>query len=293
MKYEDPLIDEEQYGNVNISKEAPAKTFFKLLASLVLILIISYVLLSAFVYQLIQFIPFETEKRWFEPLTKATITQFVDENIDVANQKQQDLQKIADKLVNAAVAKDPKHPLANMEIKVYYSNDDMINAFAMPGGNIVVMRGLVEALPNENVLAMVIAHEIAHVIHRDSLKSLGRNVLTNIIVMSLLGIDSASMMSSGMSLMSAKYSRNDEMSADNTGLTLLYNAYDNAYGATQLFNAFAKVNPSKNRWVALSSSHPLPLDRRNNMANKIEENGYTVDNKAIVDLPKALGAVGD
>lgn len=293
MKYEDPLIDETQHGNVNVSSEAPFKTFLKLLAALITLLIVGYIILSAFVYQAVQFIPFETEKRWFEPLTAATLIQFTDEESDEARAKTKELQRIADKLVSATIAKDPNHPLADMRITIHYSNDELINAFAMPGGNIVVMRGLVEALPNENVLAMVIAHEIAHVIHRDALKGLGRGVLTNIIVLSLFGVDGSTVMNQGMTLMSARYSRNAESSADETGLTLLYNAYGNAYGATQLFDAFASVNPIKSRWIALSASHPLPIDRKSTMQDVIENNAYHVDNANVTPLPPALELESD
>ncbi len=256
MKYEDPLIDEDLHGNANLSSENPLKTAAKLLVALALALALGYFVLSLLIFQVVRFIPFETEQKWFKPLTEATLAQFSDAASASDRAKATELQRIADKLVGQTLAKDPDHPLSKITITVHYSDDEMINAFAMPGGHIVVMRGLIEALPNENVLAMVIAHEIAHVIHRDSLKNLGRQVLTNIVLYSLFGGDSAGLMNQGMALLSTKYSRGDETNADTTGL--------------------------------LSATHPLPLDRKQQLADQIEKRGYQVNFEDITPLGEAL-----
>src|SRR5205823_4034128 len=58
----------------------------------------------------------------------------------------------------------------------YYVGDDpMVNAFALPGGNVIVMRGLLEeATPNE--LAGVLAHEVSHVIQKHGMRQLAQLV---------------------------------------------------------------------------------------------------------------------
>ncbi len=61
---------------------------------------------------------------------------------------------------------------------------DTINAFALPGGYIVVSKGLVKRLASESELAGVLAHEIAHVVKKHQIKAIqsaaGTGVLTSI-----------------------------------------------------------------------------------------------------------------
>lgn len=289
MKYEDPIIDETTHGNANVSSEAPAKTFLKLLAGLAVLLALGYALLSVFIFQLVRFVDFETEKNWFEPLSNSVLESFVDANPSPEVQaKTAALQNIADKLVAAELRAHPDSPLKDMTITVHYSGGDDINAFAMPAGHIVVMQGLIDAMPNENVLAMVIGHEIGHVVNRDSLTQLGRSALTNAVLMALFGADTGVLLNNSLSLLETGYSRGDENRADQVGLQLLHGAYDNAYGAPQLFDAFAQVNPSKSRWVEISSTHPLPVNRRKAMQAAITEYGFDVNYQKITPLPPAL-----
>ena len=58
---------------------------------------------------------------------------------------------------------------------MHYDDDADVNAFATLGGHIVVYPGLLEAVPDENALAMVLAHEIAHVRHRHPIVGLSRS----------------------------------------------------------------------------------------------------------------------
>lgn len=57
-------------------------------------------------------------------------------------------------------------------------DSEEINAFAAPGGFILVTRGLIRCCPNETALAAVLAHEIAHVQHRDALRSIKKSRIT-------------------------------------------------------------------------------------------------------------------
>ena len=50
---------------------------------------------------------------------------------------------------------------------MHYDPGGTFNAYATAGGQLVFYRGLLEAMPHENALATVVAHEIAHVAHRD------------------------------------------------------------------------------------------------------------------------------
>lgn len=272
MKYEDPLIDESTVGNVNVSSEQPFKTFAKLLAALILIAVLSYMVLNLLIYQFVQRVSFDTEEKYFSSLAQTMLVGVDDEKY---TQQTQALQRIADKLRDDAVAADSNHPLKDIKLTLHYSDDSTINAFALPAGHIVVMRGLLEAMPNENMLAMVIGHEIGHVVHRDSLTRLGRVALTNMVLYALFGGDSAVLGQTTL-LMESSYSREAESEADELGVALLHTAYGHAFGAAELFDVFASITPEQSRWIALSASHPLPTKRRRAIEKIIQQRGYAV-----------------
>lgn len=272
MKYEDPLIDETHVGNVNVSSEPPLKTFVKLLAALVVVCVVAYASLNVVIYQVVQRISFATEEKYFTPLAETMLMGVDDEKYA---EQTQTLQKIADKLRDDALARNSDHPLKDINITIHYSDDATINAFALPAGHIVVMRGLIEAMPNENMLAMVIGHEIAHVVYRDSLTRLGRVALTNMVLLALFGGDSSALGQATL-FMESGYSRDAESRADKLGVELLNNSYGHAYGAAELFSVFSRITPEQSRWIELSSSHPLPFKRRQAVEKIIQQRGYSV-----------------
>lgn len=286
MKYEDPLIDEARYGNVNVSSASPIKTFFKLLSALMVLLIVGYLVLSLLIYQVIEHISFETEKKLLTPLSNVVLDELAVDRSFV--EKTAALQRIADKIRNHAIAANSNHPLSTMDITMHYSDEGSVNAMALPGGHIVVMRGLIEIVPNENMLAMVIAHEMGHVIERDAVHRLGRIVLTNTVLLSLFGSNGQLITGQSNAFIENGYSREAESRADENAMALLDNTYGHVYGAAELFNLFAIVEPSQSRWVELSSDHPLPLNRRKAVIKLIETKAYDSYPKKAIPLPSAL-----
>lgn len=277
MKYEDPFIDESKTGNVNVSSEAPLKTFFKLLTVLLSIGIVGYIGLNLAVYQVVQHIPFATEKKYFESIAQGMLQNFADKT---RPKQTQELQRIADTLRKNALAKDKNHPLKDITITMHYSDDELVNAFALPAGHIVIMRGLIEKMPNENMLAMVIGHEIGHVVHRDHLKRLGRTALANLFISALLG-NSGTTLGQATTLLETGYSREDESRADEAGVHLINTTYGHVFGAAELFDVFATINPSQSRWIEISSTHPLPVNRRQDIQSLVKQHGYaSVSNKS-------------
>lgn len=284
MRYEDPIITE----NVNVSKEPPAKTFVRLLSALAIISLVVYLLLNLFIYQLVKYISFDTEKRLFEPMAQAMLSEFVD---DKHPEKDQALQQIADKLIASIVKNNPNHPLKDINITMHYSDDGMVNAFATVAGHIVVTEGLLSTMENENTLSMVVGHEIGHVVHRDALTSLGRLTLTNLVIASVLGMNGNGVTGQGFALLEYGYSRQAETDADVLGLKMLNEHYHNTQGAARLFELFAVVHPSKSKWIELSSTHPLPVNRKKNVEKLIRENHYPVNPKSTTPLPAVLRTI--
>ena len=70
--------------------------------------------------------------------------------------------------VGQRLAKESSRP--NLKYTFTVLNDDMINAFALPGGFIYITRGMLMHLNSESELAAVLGHEIAHVTEKHALK---------------------------------------------------------------------------------------------------------------------------
>ena len=149
-----------------------------------------------------------------------------------------------------------------------------INAFAAPGGLILVTRGLVQCANNEDELAAVLAHEIAHVQLRHGIGSIKQARKTEALM--TLGSIAASAAPSPVSLSSLNslfggaihdmvqtvavngYSRGAELEADQAALAILRGAgYSEAALASMLRNMSARLTPG----AGFGKTHPSPADR--------------------------------
>ena len=68
----------------------------------------------------------------------------------------------------------------DVQYKFFVLDDEMVNAFALPGGYIYVTRGLMAYAGNEAQLAAVLAHEIGHVTGRHSAERYSRGIVTSL-----------------------------------------------------------------------------------------------------------------
>ncbi|MCI0471186.1 MAG: M48 family metalloprotease, partial [Candidatus Aminicenantes bacterium] len=83
------------------------------------------------------------------------------------------LNETAEKIIARLTSHLEKNPY---KIEVLIVNDPMVNAFAFPGGLLVVYSGIIKKMDSAEDFAALLAHESAHVIHRDSLKALVRQL---------------------------------------------------------------------------------------------------------------------
>jgi len=104
-------------------------------------------------------------------------------------------------------------------------DDDMVNAFALPGGHVIVMRGLIEeATPDE--LAGVLSHEVSHVIRKHGMKHLAQLIGPILVFKYLFNSDGAlaAMVAVSAMLSDLQYSRANENEADDNGFDILVKA---------------------------------------------------------------------
>ncbi len=245
MKYSNPEIPE----GINTSTDNPLKEFALLSVGMIAIVVGVAFALGYLASNWANKIPFSVEQRiaadHFPSTTKA-------ERIETY------LNELAGKLAQA------EQLPGGMSVTVHYGDGDMVNAFATLGGNIVMLRGLLEKLPNENALAMVLAHEIAHVKHRDPIRSIGRGVVIGValsMVSATLGNAVTDQLLTGGGMATVlHFSREQESAADETALDALRAVYGHVEGAADLFGVLEKSNPDPLQ-VEFFSSHPLTQNR--------------------------------
>jgi len=148
----------------------------------------------------------------------------------------------------------PKHPYT-FEISVV--RNDLVNAFALPGGYVVVFTGLLEQAKSGEEVAGVLSHEFNHVLQRHGLerivKQLGIVAVLTIILGDQQGL-SGVMKQVGTELLSLKFGRAQETEADVTGLQLLYRARIDPAGMIAFFQRMSDQEQGRVEWL---SSHPM------------------------------------
>jgi predicted Zn-dependent protease len=182
------------------------------------------------------------------------------------------VQEVGDRLAARARRKD----LLDFEFSVL--NDSTPNAWALPGGKIVVNRGLLVNLNSEAELAAVLGHEIVHADAAHAARQQSKGILTQIgavasmvILQSTIDSQSArevAMMvpAAGAQLLSQKYGRDAEREADEYGMLYMSEAGYDPQGSVDLQKTFVKLAERRNQdWLSgLFASHPPSLERVEN-----------------------------
>ncbi|AJE45347.1 M48 family metallopeptidase [Celeribacter indicus] len=140
---------------------------------------------------------------------------------------------------------------------------DMVNAFALPGGRIVVMRGLIDAAEAPEEVAAVIAHEMGHVAHRDPTRHALRAVGT-FGVLSLVFGDFAGgtlVLMTANQLVNARYSQEAESAADAYAHEILPRAEISPGALAPLFERLQAEQGEAGSLSSHLASHPQLGDR--------------------------------
>lgn len=152
----------------------------------------------------------------------------------------------------------------------FVEDDEVLNAYAAPGGYVIVNSGLVKQAETDDELAGVIAHEIGHVINRDTLKKMGHSagllILVGLVTSTGIGGTDAQRLADalqlGTNLESLSYSRAQETSADLTGLHLVVKAGYDGEGLISFFQRLNKEHKTgDSKLLGLLSTHPMSSER--------------------------------
>lgn len=215
--------------------------------------------------ELVDMVPVETEleigKLLFDSYQKSLN---LDDNTKITEQ----LEKIVS---------DLSKPIGSSQYsyKIFLSRSKDVNAFALPGGYIVVNAGLIEELSTADELYGVIAHEIAHVNERHILKNIIHSVGTYALFSIILGnIDGALavIVGKGEFLLDMEYSRQHEIDADHKAIQYLMNANISPDGLRSFFSKLQKHDVFEG--FAIFNTHPTSKERSQKievLINKIDK----------------------
>lgn len=178
-------------------------------------------------------------------------------NEDVDTFKTNQLQRFADNL-----------QLSNKyNIRVTVINDTIVNAFAFPGGHLVVYSGIINKMEKPEELVALLSHESTHVNRRHSLKSivsqLGVAVLLSVITSNTGGM-SRTVINNADMLRVLSYSRALETEADEGGMNLMVNNHINPNGMRWLMEDLKKTNKDIPFGISFLSTHPMTEERIRN-----------------------------
>ena len=149
-------------------------------------------------------------------------------------------------------------------------DDQTINAFALPGGQIFITRALFDRLQTEGELAGVLGHEIAHVVARHSAEHMAKaqltEGLTGAAVIATYDPDNPASANSAQvamligQMINMKFGRDDELESDFLGVCFINDAGYNPEDLIRVMQVLAEASQG-NAPPEFFSTHPNP-DRR-------------------------------
>src|SRR5688572_22767048 len=151
-------------------------------------------------------------------------------------------------------------------------NSADVNAFAMPGGTILITAGLYDRLRDEAELAGVLGHEIAHVVQKHQLNAIkaaaGRSLMVDLAgeATARSGNQAVQMFgdevfAAGMNIFAKGLDKKDEYDADQRGLVLAARGGYNPFGLVGVLQTLDASGGAEGGMALMLSTHPTPADR--------------------------------
>ncbi|MEM8979846.1 MAG: M48 family metallopeptidase [Pseudomonadota bacterium] len=152
----------------------------------------------------------------------------------------------------------------------------MVNAFAVPGGSVVLMKGLIERAESPDEVAAVLAHELGHVATRDPIRMMMRTAGTAGMLSLLFGdaTGGAFVTIMGDALLRAKYSRNAERAADLYALASLERVSASPEALATFFERLQKEPQIDLGALNLFASHPALEERALTARVALQDKSY-------------------
>jgi Zn-dependent protease with chaperone function len=135
------------------------------------------------------------------------------------------------------------------------------NAFALPGGKVYLLNGLLAKAENPDEIAGVLAHELGHLKHRDGTRNLIYNGGSSFLIGLLFGdiTGSSALIFASRSLVTASYSREAEQNADTFSIEMMHKLGRPTKAMGELL--FRITGKEADRGSSILANHPLTEDR--------------------------------
>jgi beta-barrel assembly-enhancing protease len=163
-----------------------------------------------------------------------------------------------------------------------------VNAFSMPGGYVLITRGMYERMRSEAELAGVLSHEIAHVANRDHLsalqQSLRNSALTGFSEYATGGggigsLVKTAIINAGKDMFTRGLNKDDEFDADRAGVVIAARAGFSPFGLVGVLQTLSAA-PDESGFKLMNKTHPLPVERIERLDRAM---GTAMDTLALAD----------
>lgn len=169
------------------------------------------------------------------------------------------------------------------DIEYYFNvlNEDEVNAVSLPGGYVYLFKGLIEKVGSDDELAGVIAHEIAHIVARHSIKKLQAMMAYSILRILTAQVPQTGQVGNAADLafweIISGYSREDELLADQLAVRYIKSAGYDPKGMIKFLEKLQEINRKKPPApYSYFKTHPYIPDRIRVVKQELGENiGFT------------------
>ena len=212
---------------------------------------------------------------WEERLGRATVAQMVPEPARCVDPQ---LTSTMDRIVR--LLEPPDSPY---RFHVIVADDPAVNAFAAPGGWIVINRGLLRKSRTPEEVAAVMAHEMQHVLQRHTTNGIMRQLSWRAAFALLIGDAGAAgdLLYAAGALRELGYQREDEDAADREGLRLLREARIDPHAMTSMLAMLEKESEGMPQPLVYLATHPNTAERRARMEELARSLRYSTERIAI------------
>ncbi len=163
------------------------------------------------------------------------------------------------------------------DINLTVFDHEMVNAFAAPGGQVVILRGLLDNASDPDQVAGVLAHELGHVENRDAtrnaLRAAGSAGLLTMLIGDFTG--GAAIAVLGEQILSSAYSREAEAKADEFAFKMLSDAQISAGGLARFFS-YVQGLERDFQMPEYMASHPNSADRETRAQSAADAQNGTI-----------------
>jgi Zn-dependent protease with chaperone function len=156
----------------------------------------------------------------------------------------------------------------NIPIKTAVLATPVPNAFALPGGKVYLLNGLLAKAENPDEIAGVLAHELGHLRHRDGTRNLIYDGGTSFLIGLLFGdiTGSGAVIFASRSLVTSSYSREAEYNADTFSIDVMHRLGRSPKPMGQLL--YRVTGKEVDKSLSILSNHPLTEDRLKRMSDE-------------------------